>query len=127
MLFRSILYQRALFRPVQGALFNKRTAFDRPTAINESRGRDICRFEREAFLWAGIVGPRQWEEHPFIPWLAVVGYGLGVAIPFIIWTGGFLRVWVLVIVFVCSRIFLKLSLYAISDLRIRLRREQPER
>jgi hypothetical protein len=128
MLFRSILCQRALFRPGQRALFSSRTVLDRPTAIDESRGWDIYRFERETFLRAGAVKPRQWEEHPFVPWLAVVGYGLGVAIPFAIWPGEvILRVYVLVVVFVSSRIFLSLLLYAIGDLTARLRRGQPQR
>jgi hypothetical protein len=38
-----------------------------------------------------------------------------------------LRPYVLVVVFVSSRIFLTLLLYAIGDLTARLRRQQPER
>jgi hypothetical protein len=125
---RSVLYQRTLFRPGQRALFGRGTILHRGTAINESRAWDIDRFEREAFLRAGAAKPQQWGEHPFVPWLVVAGYGLGAAIPFIIRTKEFfLRVWVLVVVFVCSRVFLSVLLYAIGDLMIRLRREQPER
>lgn len=128
MLFRSILCERTLFRPGERALFNKGTISHRPATINESRGWDICRFEREAFLRAATAEPRQWEERPYIPWLVVAGYGLGVAIPFIIRTEEiFRRVYVLVVVFVCFRVFLNLLLYAIGDLTIRLRRARPER
>jgi hypothetical protein len=125
-LFRSALYQRVLFRPSQHALFNRRTAFDRATAITESRGWDVYRFEREAFLQVGLAEPRQWEEHPLIPWLAVAGYGLGIAIPFFIWTGSLLSVWILVVMFVSFRVFLTVLLYAIRDVTIRLRSEWPE-
>ncbi len=128
MLFRSILYQRVLFRPGQRALFNSPAIVDRPPTINEFPGWDIYRFEREAFLRACASEPRQWEEHPFIPWLVAAGYGLGVAIPFTIRTGQvFLGLYLLVVLFACFRVFLSVLGYAIRDLTSRLRREQPER
>jgi hypothetical protein len=128
MLFRSILCQRALFCPGQRALFSNPPAFDRAPTINVSPGWDIYRFEREAFLRAGAREPRQWEGHPLIPWLAAVGYGLGVAIPFTLRTGQVFRgLYILLVVFACSRIFLSVFGYGIRDLTCRLRREQPER
>ena len=127
MLFRSILYQRALFRPGQRVLFSAPAVFDRPPTINESHGWDIYRFEREAFLRAGAGEPRQWEEHPFIPWLVAAVYGLGVAIPFAIRTGEvFVGLYIMVVIFACSRVFISVVSYAIRDLTFRLRREQPE-
>ena len=128
MLFRSILYQRALFRPGQRVLFSAPAVFDRPPTMNESHGWDIYRFEREAFLRAGASEPQQWEEHPFIPWLVAAGYGLGVAVPFTIRTGEvFFGLYLMVVIFACSRVFLSVLGYAIRDLTCRLRREQPER
>jgi hypothetical protein len=127
MLFRSVLCQRALFRPGQRALLSGPSASARPLTPNESHGWDIYRFERETFLLAGACEPRQWQEHPLIPWLVVALYALGVAIPFTMRLGHvFLGLYILVVLFACSRVFFSILFYAVRDSTSRLRKEQRE-
>jgi hypothetical protein len=124
MLFRSILYQRALFRPAQRALSSRGLVGSRPPVVSDPGDWDVYQFEREAFSRAGTSEPWQWEDRPYVPWLVAACYALGVAVPFMAGKGGFLSgAYLLIVLFAFSRVFLSVLFYAIRDLTTPRKRE----
>jgi hypothetical protein len=81
--FRSIQCKRTLFNPA--TLNQKHTG---SVSAESDEEWDIYRFEREAFLQAQVNEPREWEGQPWARYLiAVIYYGLVMAVPLVISIG----------------------------------------